>query len=77
MVIVDTGSLDNTIQIARSFGAEVYNYKWSDHFSEARNESIKYATRDWILWLDADETLDPSSIPELKKIISDNNNFYY
>jgi len=76
MVIVDTGSLDNTIQIARSFGAEVYSYKWSDHFSEARNESIKYATRDWILWLDADETLDPSSIPELKKIISDNNNFY-
>ena len=42
IVIVDTGSIDKTINIAKSFGAEVYNYEWSDHFARARNESIKY-----------------------------------
>ena len=68
MVIVDTGSKDRTIQIAKNFGADVYQYPWCDNFSKARNESIKYATGDWILWMDADETLDPKSIPELKKI---------
>ena len=77
MVIVDTGSLDNTIQIAKSFGAEVYDYEWSDHFSKARNESIKYAKGDWILWMDADETLDPSSTSELKKITGNNKKYHF
>ncbi len=69
IVIVDTGSTDNTIKIAKSFGAEVYNFKWCDDFSAARNESIKYATGDWILWIDADERLDPNSISVIKRCI--------
>tara|TARA_Y100000588_G_scaffold395307_1_gene522862 strand:- start:1822 stop:3159 length:1338 start_codon:yes stop_codon:yes gene_type:complete len=77
IVIVDTGSLDKTIKIARSFGAEVYNYEWSDHFAKARNESIKYAKGEWILWMDADETLDQSSISELKQITGNNNKNYF
>ena len=77
MVIIDTGSKDKTMQIAKIFGADVYQYQWCDSFAEARNESIKYAKGDWILWMDADETLDPRSIPELKKITHDNNKDYF
>ena len=77
MVIVDTGSKDKTIQIAKNLGADVYQFQWCDSFAEARNESIKYANGDWILWMDADETLDPRSISELKKITQDNNKDYF
>lgn len=69
MVIVDTGSTDNTINIAKKFGAEVYNFKWCNDFSLARNESIKYATGEWIFWIDADERLINESIPELKRLL--------
>ena len=41
---------------------KVYNFKWIDDFSAARNESLKYANYEWILTLDADEYLDNSSI---------------
>ena len=77
MVIIDTGSKDKTMQIAKKMGADVYQYKWCDSFAEARNESIKYANGDWILWMDADETLDPRSISELKKITQDKNKDYF
>jgi len=77
MVIIDTGSKDKTIQTAKNFGADIYQFQWCNHFAEARNESIKYATGDWILWMDADETLDPRSIPELKKITHDKNKDTY
>jgi len=70
LIIIDTVSTDNTIDIANSFGAEVYHFDWRDDFSLARNESIKYAKCDWILWMDADEILDPDSIEEYKRCIS-------
>ncbi|MBO8130490.1 MAG: glycosyltransferase [Candidatus Marinimicrobia bacterium] len=69
IVVVDTGSTDTTIDICKKFGAEVYRFRWVDDFSKARNESIKYAKGDWILWMDADERLDPGSINELKKLL--------
>ena len=53
----DTGSTDNTVEIAQKFGAEVHHFEWCDDFSAARNASIQYATGDWILWMDADERL--------------------
>lgn len=77
MVIVDTGSKDKTIQIAKIFGADIYQFQWCNNFAEARNESIKYATGDWVLWMDADETLDPRSIPELKEITHEKNKDTY
>ncbi|TCT15484.1 glycosyltransferase involved in cell wall biosynthesis [Natranaerovirga pectinivora] len=55
MIIVDTGSEDQTIEIAKAFGAKVYNFKWENDFGTARNESIKYANSDWILLMDADD----------------------
>lgn len=56
-VIVDTGSQDNTTAIAHQFGAKIYNYAWSGHFADARNEAILKATGDYILCMDADERL--------------------
>ncbi|MBD3233578.1 MAG: tetratricopeptide repeat protein [candidate division Zixibacteria bacterium] len=57
MVVVDTGSSDRTPDIAKELGAEVYFHPWKNSFSEARNNSIKYASGDWIIYLDADEEL--------------------
>lgn len=70
IVIVDTGSTDSTKEIARSFGAKVYNFEWCDDFSAARNESLGNSTGDWILYLDADERIDKSYHAKIRKLIS-------
>ncbi len=70
LVIVDTGSSDDTVSIATSFGAQVHHFEWMDDFAAARNESIRHATGDWILWLDADERLMPASIEPLKRLLT-------
>lgn len=57
IVIVDTGSSDRTIEIAKEHGAKVFDIAWPESFAGARNESLKHATGDWICWLDADDTL--------------------
>ena len=67
IIIVDTGSTDGTKDIAASFGAKAVDFVWQDDFSAARNESLKHATGDWILVLDADEVIsskDHTSIRE-------------
>jgi len=69
LIILDTGSTDKTIEIAQSFHAEIHHFEWCDDFSAARNESIKYATGDWILWIDADERLTQASKPKLAKLL--------
>jgi GT2 family glycosyltransferase/glycosyltransferase involved in cell wall biosynthesis len=57
MIVVDTGSTDRTVEIAKSFGAEVHSFAWCDDFSAARNAALEHATGDWVLMLDADEEL--------------------
>ncbi len=57
IIIVDTGSTDETPQIAERYGAKVVHFPWTGSFSDARNESLKHARGEWILWLDADEVL--------------------
>lgn len=69
MVVLDTGSTDSTPQIAQKFGAKVYHFEWCNDFSAARNEALKYVTGDWILVLDADETLTQKIVPQLKQAI--------
>lgn len=59
IVVVDTGSGDNTPMIAEAAGAKVIFLMWGDDFAHARNVSLDQATQDWILVLDADETLTP------------------
>jgi len=57
IIVVDTGSTDRTVEIARQHDAEVYSFPWCDDFSAARNTALEQATGDWILILDADEEL--------------------
>lgn len=61
VIVVDTGSTDRTKEIAREFGVKLIESTWPDSFAEARNESLSYATGDWIFWLDADDVLPFSS----------------
>ncbi len=65
IVIVDTGSTDATVAIARSFGATVIEHPWTGSFAEARNVSFAAATGDWLLYLDADEVLVAQDAPRL------------
>lgn len=55
MIIVDTGSTDDTVRVARRYTPNIYRFPWNNDFSSARNFAIKQATGDWILALDADE----------------------
>ena len=55
MVVVDTGSVDRTVEIAKDCGAKVSHYPWPNDFSKARNETIKRSSGDWVAILDADE----------------------
>lgn len=66
IIIVDTGSTDRTVEIARSFGARVEYFTWINDFAAARNESIKYATGDWIFWMDADDRVSPQALAQIK-----------
>ena len=57
LIILDTGSTDKTIDIAKKYTQNVYFEKWNNNFSDMRNISISYASGEWILILDADEEL--------------------
>lgn len=65
MIVVDTGSTDRTVEIAREHGAEVRFFPWIGDFAAARNVSIENAKGDWILRSDADEWAEPSEIIKL------------
>ncbi len=69
IVIVDTGSTDETIQIAEEFGAKIFHYKWKNDFADARNFANSNATGDWIIQLDADEELFPEDQNKVREII--------
>lgn len=65
IVILDTGSSDATRAVARRYTDKVFDYVWQDDFAHARNASFAYATRPYILWLDADDVLDPDEAEKL------------
>ena len=69
IVVVDTGSRDDTIAVARRFGAKVSEMAWENDFACARNRSIAEASGDWLLHLDADEMLDPEGAARLRQIV--------
>ncbi|MDR2939372.1 MAG: glycosyltransferase family 2 protein, partial [Clostridiales bacterium] len=66
--IIDTGSNDRTVEIARQYTDRVYFYKWGDDFAAARNFSFSKATREYIMWLDADDVITPGNVLKLKKL---------
>ncbi len=71
IIVVDTGSTDRTIEIAREFGAKVIETEWVDDFSAVRNIGFDAASGDWILWLDADEELESGAAALIREAIKD------
>lgn len=68
MILVDTGSDDNSIEIAKKYGARVLKYSWLGDFAAARNFGLKNVTGDWVLWADPDERLGHNAWKWLKLI---------
>ncbi|MDE6707507.1 MAG: glycosyltransferase family 2 protein [Oscillospiraceae bacterium] len=65
IIIIDTGSQDNTKQIAMQYTDKIYDYLWQDDFAAARNFSFSKATMDYQMWLDADDIINPESQKQL------------
>lgn len=70
IVIVDTGSVDETRNIARRWTTHVHDFAWCDDFAAARNESLRHATGNWIFWLDADDRLDAENAARLQRLFA-------
>lgn len=69
IVVVDTGSTDNTMTVARKLGAKVYSFPWQDDFSKARNFALSKVKGDWLVLLDADEYFTAKTAGNICKII--------
>ncbi len=75
IIVVDTGSTDKTIEIAKKYKAKIFHFNWIDDFSAARNESLKHAAKDWILVLDADEVVEKEDLSKIKNTIENPEDF--
>ncbi len=70
IVVVDTGSSDDSKSIARNFTDKVYDFEWISDFSAARNYSLQFAKYDWILVVDADEVINTFDVAVLSELIN-------
>jgi glycosyltransferase involved in cell wall biosynthesis len=71
IVVVDTGSVDDSPAIAAAHGARVYHRAWDGDFAAARNAALDRCESEWILYIDADERLDPVQRPAVEELLSD------
>lgn len=71
IVLVDTGSRDGTKDVARSFGARVYDFVWCEDFSAARNAALDHARGSWVLYVDADERVVGGDRDDLEGVLRD------
>lgn len=69
IIVVDTGSTDNTVELATTYGVEIYHYEWNDDFSAAKNFALDKAKGDWIIFLDADEYFSDQSLGNIRSVI--------
>lgn len=69
-IVVDTGSTDRTVEIAKEMGAKVFHFTWINDFSAAKNFAIEQATGSWITFLDADEYFSSEDARKLLPLIS-------
>ncbi len=76
IIVVDTGSNDRTVEIARSYGAKLYFHPWEGDFSKSRNYTLKYATCDWIFIIDADEEVYSEDIATIARVLNDPRHLY-
>lgn len=73
LIVVDTGSTDETIAIAQSYGATIQSISWNHDFAAARNAALQFVTGDWVLVLDADERLVDGIGKNLRQAIANEN----
>ena len=71
IVVVDTGSVDGSIALARRFGARIHGYPWRDDFAAARNHGLSRCRGEWILYIDADERVRRNSETVLEAALAD------
>ena len=71
VLIVDSGSTDGTVDIAKNCGAEVVFREWDNHFAAQRNFALEYVKTKWVLYLDADERMDKKLVSLIIKVIQD------
>jgi tetratricopeptide (TPR) repeat protein len=69
IVLVDTGSSDRTMEIAREFGCRIYQFSWNGDFSAARNESLRHASGEWIFVIDADEEVPADTSRKIRSYL--------
>ena len=73
IIIVDTGSVDRTVELASNYTSKIYTYLWKDDFADARNYSFSKASMDYCMWMDADDILkdtDRDKFLQLKQTLS-------
>ena len=70
IVVVDTGSTDDTVQIAKKFTDKVYFFKWCDDFSSARNYAFDRASCELLMWLDADDVVTSENCDKINRLKS-------
>lgn len=75
IIILDSGSTDKTVEIAKKYGAKVFERDF-DNFANQKNAAANYATGEWILSMDGDEELTPELSKEIKEVIEDGYNGY-
>ena len=68
IIVVDTGSSDRTVDIAKKYTNKIYSFKWLDDFSLARNFSLEKAKMDYVFWIDADDVIDKTDIKKILKL---------
>ena len=71
MIVVDTGSADATVEIARTGGARVYHFDWINDFAAAKNFALDQAQGDWVVFTDADEYFTEESAPRVRPLIEE------
>ncbi len=69
IIVVDTGSMDGTLDVAKKFGAKIFNEVWQEDFSLPRNVALSHATGDWIIFLDADEYFTEATAKNIRLVL--------
>lgn len=73
IILVDTGSTDNTVKLAEELGAKIYHFEWNYDFAACKNVALEKCTKDWVLVIDCDEELNKGQANKLKFLIQNSN----
>lgn len=77
VLVIDSGSTDDTVQLAKTAGARVVYRDWDDDFAAQRNFAIENSDAEWILYIDADERLNDALVNDVKKVIREGQSARY